>query len=139
MFLACCNNAESCFNKDCIVFERDTRNKDFSFKPTQNQINKADLKLIDYLETKTKNKETIYINSLDEKIPLHDQLKYYKRRYFGRTSITGELIIKFEFVSVRCGGHDEWKKIEYTNDKTKDCWWSIQYNIDQDQIYDLKQ
>lgn len=80
----------------------------------------------------------IYVNSLDGKVPLQDQLKCYKRRYFGRTSIEGEKIIKIEFIFVRCGGQNEWKQIEYTNDKTKDCWWSVQYSIDYDQIYDLK-
>jgi hypothetical protein len=78
------------------------------------------------------------MEALDGNVPLQDQLKYYKRRYFGRTSIEGEQIIKIEFVFVRCGGQDEWKKIEYTNDKTKDCWMSVQYSIDHDQIYDLK-
>lgn len=138
LLLTCCNNAERRFNQDFVVFESDTRDKDIGFKPTTNQINKAESKLTDYLESKTKNNETIYVNSLDGKVPLQDQLKYYKRRYFGRTSIEGEKIMKIEFVFVRCGGHDEWKQIEYTNDKTKDCWWSVQYSIDYDQIYDLK-
>jgi len=78
------------------------------------------------------------VNSLDGMVPLQDQLKHYKRRYFGRSSIEGEKVIKIEFVFVRCGGQDEWKKIEYTNDNTKDCWWSVQYNIDRDEIYDLQ-
>jgi|SRR5690554_48071 len=139
LFLTCCNNTERRVTQDFIVFESNTRDKDVGFKPTTNQIDKAESKLVDYLETKTKNNETIYVNSLDGKVPLQDQLKYYKRRYFGWTSIEGEQIIKIEFVFVRCGGQDEWKNLEYTNDKTKDCWWSVQYSIDHDQIYDLKQ
>ena len=136
--LTCCNNTERRFTQDFIVFESDNRDKDIGFKPTTNQIDKAESKLLDYLETKTKDNQTIYVNSLDGKVALQEQLKYYKRRYFGRTSIEGEKIIKIEFVFVRCGGPDEWKQIEYTNEKTTDCWWSIQYSIDRDQIFDLK-
>ena len=138
LLLTSCNNLEKKFTQDFVVFESDTRDKDIGFKPTTAQIEKAELKLLDYLNLKTKADQTILINSLiDGKVPLQDQLKYYKRRYFGRTSIEGDKIIKIEFVFVRCGGHEEWKKIEYTNDKTKGCWWSVQYNIEHDQIYDL--
>lgn len=90
-----------------------------------------------YLDNLTKNNKTILVNSLDKKVPLQEQLRYYKRRYFGRTNIEGEKVNKIEFVFVRCGGQDEWKKVNYTNEKTKDCWLSVQYNIDNDSIYDL--
>ena len=138
LLLICCNNSARRFTQDFIVFESDTRDKDIGFKPTTSQIDEAEKKLHEYLKAKTKTNETIFINSLDGKVPLQNQLKYYKRRYFGRTSIEGEQIIKIEFVFVRCGGQDEWKKVDYTNDNTKECWWSVQYNVDQDQIYDLK-
>jgi len=138
LFLTCCSNTERNFAQDFIVFESNAYGKDGGFTPTITQIDKANLKLLNYLDTKTKNKETIYINSLDGKVPLQDQLKYYKRRYFGRTTIEGEQIIRIEFVFVRCGGQEEWKKIDYTKDETKDCWWSVLYNIDHNQVYDLK-
>jgi len=135
--LTCCNNSERRLNQEFVVFENDTRDKEIGFKPTTNQIDKAELKLLDYLETKTNNNQTIYVNSLDNKVPLQQQLKYYKRRYFGVTNSAGEKIIKIEFVFVRCGGQDEWKQIDYTNDKTNGCWWTVQYNINHDQIYNL--
>jgi hypothetical protein len=138
LFLASCNDSERTLNQEFIVFDRDTRDKDIGFKPTTSQIDVAEQKLLHYLETKTKTNQTIYINSFDGKVPLQEQLKYYKRRYFGRTSIEGEKIIKIEFVFVRCGGRDEWKKMDYTNDNTKDCCWSVQYNVDHEQIYALK-
>ena len=138
LLLSCCTNTDKRFIQDFIVFEKDTRVKEIGFKPTKSQIDKAESKLFDYLETRMKNNETIYINSLDEKVPLQDQLKYYKRRYFGLTNSAGEQIIKMELVFVRCGGQDEWKKIEYTSYNTKDCWWSVNYNIKQDQITDLQ-
>jgi hypothetical protein len=137
LFLTCCSNKEK-NRPDFIVFESNVPGKGGGFKPTVNQIDEAESKLLNYLETKTKNKETIYINSLDGKVPLQSQLKYYKRRYFGRTTIEGEKIIKIEFVFVRCDGQEEWKKIGYTKDETKGCWWSVLYNIDRDQVYDLK-
>jgi len=137
LFLTCCSNKGKS-RSDFIVFESNIPGKGGGFKPTTNQIDKAESKLLSYLGAKTKNKETIYINSLDGKVPLQDQLKYYKRRYFGNTSIEGEQIIKIEFVFVRCGGREEWKKIDYTKDETKDCWWSVLYNIDRNQVYDLK-
>ncbi|QGW27508.1 hypothetical protein [Phnomibacter ginsenosidimutans] len=138
LFLMSCNDSERRHTQAFVVYESDTRDKDIGFKPTTTQIDDAEKKLLDYLETKTKTNQTIFVNSLDGKVPLQDQLKYYKRRYFGRTSIEGEKIIKIEFVFVRCGGQDEWKKVDYTNDNTKDCWWSVQYSVDHDQIYDLK-
>jgi hypothetical protein len=137
-YLTSCNNTERNFDQKFIVYKSDTRTKDIGFKPTTNQINKANTKLLNYLDTKSKNNQTVFKNSLEGKVPLQNQLKYYKRRYFGQINIGGEQIIKIEFVFVRCGGQDEWKKIEYTNVQTKDCWWSVIYNIDKDQILDLK-
>ncbi|PBQ33236.1 hypothetical protein CNR22_16130 [Sphingobacteriaceae bacterium] len=119
------------------VRQRPSRKRHF-IKPSTRQIEKAEQRLLEYLDAKTADNQKIYTTSLDKKVPLQDQLKWYKRRYFGRTSIEGDKIIKIEFVAVRCGGHDEWKKVEFTNDDTKDCWWSVQYDIDNDQIYDLK-
>lgn len=137
LLLACCNRSETGRNQEFIVFERDTRDKDMGFKPTTQQIDQAETKLVEYLETKTRNNQTIYVRSLDENMPLQDRLVYYKRRYFGRISVNGERIIKIEFVFVRCGGQGEWEKIAYTNDETKGCWWSVLYNLDRDQIDDL--
>ncbi|MCH5717124.1 hypothetical protein [Niabella hibiscisoli] len=138
LFLTSCNDSERKHTQDFVVFESNTCDKYIGFKPTTSQTDEAEQKLLDYLETRTKTNQTIFVNSLDGKVPLQEQLKYYKRRYFGMTSIEGEKIIKIEFVSVRCGGQDEWRKIEYTSDKTKECWWSVQYSIDNNQIYDLR-
>ena len=136
LFLSCSDLKTG--RPDSVTFDTDPREKDISFTPTNGQIENAEDKLINYLTSKTAENQTIFITKLGEKIPLQDELKYYKRRYFGRTSIEGDKIIKIEFVAVRCGGHDEWKKVEYANEITKDCWWSVQYDIDNDQIYDLK-
>ncbi len=136
LFLSCSDSKTD--RPDSVTFDNDPREKDISFRPTTGQIEKAEQKLLEYLNAKTSDNQTIFVNSLDIKVPLQDQLKYYKRRYFARTSIEGDKIMKIEFVFVRCGGTDEWRKIEYTNDDTKDCWWSVQYDIDHDQIYDLK-
>lgn len=133
-----CNDSERKHNQDFVIFESDPHDKDIGFKPTISQIDEAEQKLFNYLEMKTKTNQTIFINSLNIKVPLQDQLKYYKRRYFGRTSIEGEKIIKIEFVFVRGGGQNEWKKVNYTNDNKKDHYWSVQYSIDHEQIYDLK-
>ncbi len=132
-----CNNIDRTKIQDFVVFENDSREKDICFKPTNIQIEKAEKSLFMYLDNLTKNNKTILVNSLDKKVPLQKQLWYYKRRYFGRTNIEGEKVNKIEFVFVRCGGQDEWKKVNYTNEKTKDCWLSVQYNIDNDSIYDL--
>lgn len=123
--------------QEFVVFEADTRDKDIAFKPTKKQIDKAESKLIEYLVTKEKNNQTVFASSLNGKAPLQDLLKYYKRRYSGRTSIEGEKILKIEFIFVRCGGQNDWKEIEYTSDRTKECWWSVQYSIDRDLIYGL--
>jgi len=130
LLLTCCTNTERKFAQDFIIINE-------GFTPTINQIDKANSKLLNYLETKTKNGETIYINSLDGKVSLQDQLKYYKRRYIGKKTTEGEQIIRIEFVFVRCGGQDEWKKIQYTKDGAKDCWWSVLYNADRDEVYSL--
>lgn len=137
LLLTCCNNTEGRFMQEFVVFEADNRDKDIAFKPTKKQIDKAESKLIEYLVTKEKNNQTIYTSSLNGKTPLQDQLKYYKRRYSGRTSVEGEKILKIEFVFVRCGGQNDWKEIEYTSDSTKECWWSVQYSIDRDLIFGL--
>lgn len=135
--LLSCNDSTTS-RLDTIIFDNDPKEKDISFTPTIVQIEKAETKLLEYLAAKTVDNQTIYVTNFEEKIPLQNELKYYKRRYFGRTSIEGDKIIKIEFVFVRCGGHDDWKKVGYANETTKECWWSVQYDIDNDQIYDLK-
>lgn len=137
LFLMCCNTSEMRYHKDFVVFENDTRNVYMGFKPSCEQIEKADMKFLEYLESRTKNNSTVLINSIDGMVPLQEQLKYYKRRYFGLINNGGERVIKVEFVFARCGGNDEWKKLEYTNIGTKECWWSVLYNIGQDRITDL--
>ena len=136
IFLYCCKNPDKRFIHDFIVFEGDIREKNGGFKPTAEQIDKAGSRLFDYLEKKTKDKETIFIQSLYGKVPLQNQLKYYQRRYFGQNSLDGNQIVKIEFVFVRCGGQDQWKKIDYTNED-QGCWWSVQYNLKSNKIYDL--
>ena len=136
--LAACNNSP--YRQDFVVFEQDTRESknNNGFKPTSTQIDKAEQSILSYLTEKTKNNQTILIGSLDGEVPLKEQLKYYKRRYFGQTNILGEKTIKIEFVFVRCGGQDEWKNIEYTSNKTNGCWWTALYSIEKDCICQLK-
>lgn len=135
LFISCSNPTTE--SLEFIAFADDPREKDICFKPTSGQIERAEKKLVDYLNSKTENNQTIFVYRLDEKIPLQDYLHYYKRRYFGRTNIEGIKIIKIEFVFVRCGGREEWKQIEYTTNDTRECWWSVQYDLDNDQIFDL--
>ncbi len=137
--LSCDSDSRQFFDDgyEGYVFESDPNEKDISYVPSNAQINKAENKLREYLENRTKNNETIFENILNEKVPLEQRLKYYKRRYFGRINIENEKIIKIEFVFVRCGGHEDWKKIEYTAGQNKGCWWSVQYNVNSDDIYDL--
>jgi hypothetical protein len=134
--MSCSNSKTS--RPDYIIFDADPLEKDLAFRPSVEQIDQAEAKLMEYLEEKTKDNQTIYISALDGDEPLQDQLKHYKRRYFGRTSIEGDKIIKIQFVFVRCAGGDDWKKPEYANEQTKDCGFSVQYNIDNEQIYDLQ-
>jgi len=138
LHLTACDYANRRFIQDSIVFERDTRLPNIGFKPTPEEIQKAESAFFDFLDAKTSNNETIYETHLDEQVPLQEMLRYYKRRYFGLMSVIGEKVIKIEFVFVRCSGQGEWKNIEYTNEQTKDCWWSVQYSIDSEQIYELK-
>jgi hypothetical protein len=136
LFLSCTDSKTR--PQDFVIFESDPKEKDIPFTPTTGQIEKAETKLVEYLKARTAADQTVYVNQPGQKIPLQNELKYYNRRYFGRTSIEGDRIIKIEFVFVRCGGDDDWKKVEYVNETTKECWWSVQYDIDNDQIYDLE-
>lgn len=105
--LSACNNIDRTKTQDYVVFENDSREKDISFKPTNNDIEKAEKRLFEHLDNLTKNNKTILVNNLDKKIPLQENLRYYKRRYFGKINNQGEQIIEIEFVFIRCGGTDE--------------------------------
>lgn len=105
--LSACNNINRTKTQDYVVFENDSREKDISFKPTNNDIEKAEKRLFEHLDNLTKNNKTILVNNLDKKIPLQENLRYYKRRYFGKMNNQGEQIIEIEFVFIRCGGTDE--------------------------------
>ncbi|OJU74614.1 MAG: hypothetical protein BGO09_04665 [Bacteroidetes bacterium 47-18] len=105
--LSACNNIDRTKTQDYVVFENDSREKDISFKPTNNDIEKAEKRLFEHLDNLTKNNKTILVNNLDKKIPLQENLRYYKRRYFGKMNNQGEQIIEIEFVFIRCGGTDE--------------------------------
>ena len=123
---------------EIVVYERNTRKEEIGFKPRTTQIDSAELRLLEYLDSKAKVDQTVFVNSLGVKVPLQDQLKYYKRRYFGGINNNGERILLIEFVFVRCGEQNEWKKINYTNDQTKGCWWSVKYSSDRNEIFDLQ-
>lgn len=64
----CCYNSERKQTQDIVVFVSDTRDKDTVFKPTTTQIDNAELKLLDYLDIKTKDNQTIFVNILDGKV-----------------------------------------------------------------------
>lgn len=138
LVLLSCTDKGHEHDQDVVVFESDTRGKNIGFKPTSDQIDQAESRLVDYLETQTELNQTIYIENFGKKVPLQDRLKFYKKRYFGAITHEGEKIITTEFVFGRCGGHEEWRKIGYTNHKTKSCWWSVRYSLKYDRIYDLK-
>lgn len=140
IFISCDNSSRQIFKDgyEGFVFESDPDEKDISFVPSSSEIESAEDKLMEYLKERTKNNETIFEDVFGEKIPLENRLKYYKRRYFGRKSIENQKIIKIELVFVRCGANEEWKQEKYTKEDNKECWWSVQYSIDNDEIYDFK-
>ena len=73
LFISCADSKIS--RPDTVTFDNDPRQKDVSFKPSTGQIEKAEERLLEYLNAKTAENQTIYITNLDEKVPLQDQLK----------------------------------------------------------------
>lgn len=65
--LSACNNIDKTKTQDYVVFENDSREKDISFKPTNNDIEKAEKRLFEHLDNLTKNNKTILVNNLDKK------------------------------------------------------------------------
>ena len=131
LILLSCENEKN--EQDYIVFENNPLEKDIPFKPSNAQIEKLNIKLIDFLNSQEK---PIYINKSGNKTPLIEQLKYYKRRYVGRMNIEGDKIIKVELVLVRCASMCQWKNV-IIDKKYKDCIFSVQYRVEDDEIYGL--
>ena len=117
-----------------MVFPEDSRNELESFEPTPDEIGRFENELLSYLEDLTKNGTGYEQNVLDEVHPLEYSLGWFKRRYFGRVNAGGEREMFVELVFVRCGGSGEWKTIDYPNEDNYGCWWSVEYDIEKNEI-----
>lgn len=124
VLMSCGRNSN---NYDVQIFA-DSSDKT-TFFPTENEIEEFNNGLKKYLDDKTQQNATIYYFVLNEKIPLQQALKYYKRRVFGKIMPNKNKLVIVEFVFTRCAGGEEWRKKDYTNFDNKACWWFAEYNL----------
>lgn len=135
------NNQDYIFSdKDCVIFKEDSNEKDVSFEPSISEVEEVEIAFRDYLN-KSK-KETLSKDFKQRNIPELNELKYYKRRYFGRINIEYEKVIKVEYIFNRClkpqdRDNEEWKKINYLKNIDSMCWFSFSYNLKRKVIYGL--
>lgn len=116
------------------TFEQDSRIQLKSFTPAQKEINDFEKYLKEHLDDLTSSGKGFERNVLDKVHPLEYSLGWFKRRYFGRFDENNTRKIYTELVFVRCGGSKEWKKVDYPSESNAECWWSVEYNIDNNKI-----
>jgi len=126
--------------KTCVIFKEDPNEKDIPFEPTISDVEEVEIAFRDYLK-KSKTDTTNYKISQNN-IPKPDELKYYKRRYFGRENIEGEKVIKVEYIFNRCmtpkdRNEENWKNIRFIQTVDSMCWFNFQYNMERMEIYGL--
>lgn len=120
------------------IFKEDPRNSFQSFIPSREELDKFETSLKKYLEELTASNKGYKRNVLDEVHPLEYSLGWFKRRYFGRIDNKGNRKIFVELVGVRCGGPRKWKQIEFPSQSNFGCWWSVEYDIQKNEIEKLK-
>ncbi len=126
--------------KTCVIFDADPNEKDVPFEPSIADVEEVEIAFRDYL--KKCNTDTTNYKISQKNIPKPDELKYYKRRYFGRENIEGEKVIKVEYIFNRCISpkdrkEENWKNISYIESVDSTCWFSFQCNLDRMEIYGL--
>lgn len=115
------------------TFATDTRSTFETFVPNQAEIASFEKELKEHLEGLTNSGKGFEHNVLNEVHPLEYSLGWFKRRYFGRIE-NGIRKIVVELVFVRCGAAEEWKQIDYPKESNAECWWSVDYDLDKNEI-----
>lgn len=116
------------------TFNEDARDFLESFTPSNKEINTFEVDLKKHLEELTFSGKGFERNVLDKVQPLEYSLGWFKRRYFGKVDTKGTSKLLVEFVFVRCGGSGEWEEIDYPSDSNSECWWSVEYDIENNKI-----
>jgi hypothetical protein len=127
-------------DEDCVIFKEDPNEKDESFEPTISEVKEVETAFRDYLDII--RQDTINYALRQQNVPKSEKLKIYKRRYFGRVNTEGEKVIKAEFIFVtyltsKERKKEQWKEINYLENKESMCWFSFQYNLERKVIYGL--
>ena len=134
---------DTLFSEDvCVIFNEDPLEKDVSYEPTISEVEKVELVFREYL--KKSKSDSINYPIAQKQIPAIGSLKYYKRRYFGRENIEGEIVIKVEYIFNRCMSPQErereresWKKVNYRSKVHPSCIFSFQCNMERMKVHGL--
>lgn len=113
-----------------MTFKEDSRDSLESFTPSKKEINDFEIYLKKHLEELTTSGKGFERNVLDKVHPLEYSLGWFKRRYFGKIDANGNRKLITEFVFVSCGGSEEWKEVDYASDSNSECWWSVEYDLE---------
>ena len=108
-----------------------------SFTPSDKEIYEFETSLRLHLEKLTSAGNGFERNVFERMHPLEYSLGWFKRRYFGIID-NGTRKIFVELVFVRCGGSEDWEKIDYPSDANFECWWSVEYDIEKNEIEKIK-
>ena len=107
------------------------------FIPTISEIHEAettlDAKIVAVLASDFDHSE----KSLVKKQKIAEQLRSYKRRYFGIINTVKKKILFIEFVHEELITGDEWKHPKWSIDGGGHQFWTIRFNISSGLFYDL--
>lgn len=124
-------------NYSGIVFEKHPFNKSDSFMPTDLEIHRAESLLLKRLVAIFGSDPDMSQGSYEKKIKIIEDIKLYKRRYFGIINTVKKKIIYIEFVHPNAINNDAWKSPKWGMDGGGHMFWSIRFNMESEMFYDL--
>jgi len=120
-----------------IIFAKHPFERGNSFVPTDVEIYRAESILIKRLVAIFGSDPDLSEESYAKKKKIIEDIKLYKRRYFGIVNTVKKKIIFIEFVHPNAISNDAWKSPKWGMDGGGHMFWSIRFNTESEMFYDL--
>jgi len=124
-------------NYSGIVFSKHPFNRGASFAPTDTEIHRAESILETRMIAIFGSDPDMTEESFEKKKKIIQDIKLYKRRYFGIVNTVKKKILFIEFVHPFAINNDAWKIPKWGMDGGGYMFWTIRFNSESEMFYDL--
>lgn len=124
-------------NYSGVIFSKHPFYRGTSFLPTDTEIYRAESILEKRMVAVFGSDPDMSEESFQKKKKIVEDIKLYKRRYFGIVNTVKKKILFIEFVHPSAINNDAWKSPKWGMDGGGHMFWSIRFNTESEMFYDL--